>query len=644
MNSNKNPNKSNIRKYLLGAVAGISLAAASLVPSNANAQRPILKENTREYRENVLNNAQENSPDTIQIQERDTITNTNVVNNGAVELADTINANLIKSDTLAKQDTLTSQTFLADSIPIPKYNEFLNKLSENITSVNEFRDSLENKLNYKIFSPSEFLAASTAQKDSARIAFLRDPSIIQDLKVLEMYNNKDLAQLEHVLFDEGTTYNASNRTIAHARNNDGKILERVSNSELDLNDEIFVNVAQVGRSYNRFNNERALNQDYLTNFPALLSALKANNEEAKQVIALYTGFDPNKINVRKFDDDDFAVPGGASFKTFTHADNISSKYITRRRDAEGNVFPHILFLPGTTARVQGDLFIENMQGYDLTGAREIVDFKEYLQNMPRVDPSLVDSIQIAIGDLEDSKEKSDSLHKSSEEENSALKDFLLKAESGIGMFGFAREGENFNLGYALSIGRGVGRNNNTLSLIGIYHPGEVSSNISDVQVNPVFTAVPNFPGVYGASVDSLFNESTTASRGASAMLFYEPLAKAIPNLSIGAGATFMRNSKTEVEELVNNTWFEGPDGVPFNRNSWRESSVEKSNSEDISLVLGAKYTIGSFSIFGSYNPSRKEVGFGATLNILQNKYSKNNNANSNNASNTYNGNDVQGGN
>jgi hypothetical protein len=278
------------------------------------------------------------------------------------------------------------------------------------------------------------------------------------------------------------------------------------------------------------------------------------------------------------------------------------------------------------AGYDANLLEEVIKDYNTFRGREediISDYEEKLGELNQEKDSILDEKKDIIA-------KKDSIY----QDKTALQEFLKKAEAGAGLF----MTQNQDLGYALEIGRGVGKNNATLSLLGIYQPGRTTTETSAPLVETTKEFIPTF-NWYGVSTDSIIDSATKSWQGATGMIFYELFPNAAPGLSFGAGAKYVRENVTNNSTHRNDTWFESDDGVPFGHDSWTSNDVQHKTNNEFSPVVGAKYKLGPVNLFGTYNPSRKEANFGVVLNILQNKYvndRRDNNSNNNNSTNNSN--------
>ena len=420
----------------------------------------------------------------------------------------------------------------------------------------------------------------------------------------------------------------------------GNIYDLSSNPNLRaVNGVDFLDLMQIGVNYwgdgkieGRFKDEHERSQS--TTWATYANIAGLTEQELKKSINLTNGIPVHDLKVL------YGRDGNYSTVIYTGTEDLG-KLIRDREGINGQatIRNHVNKNRGKPFSVP--LYsVFNAMGYDFS-VPELVQKVDIIKEQKKL-------LEDRVGELEDKKDeltqekdsildekkditaKKDSIY----QDKTALQEFLRKAEAGAGLF-TTNDGD---LGYALEIGRGVGKNNATLSLLGVYQPGRTTSESSTPLVERSRDFMPTFDW-YGVSTDSITENATKSWQGAKAMVFYELFPNAAPGFSIGAGAQYVRENITNTSNLRNDTWFESDDGVPFMHDSWTSTDVQHKTNNEFSPVVGAKYKLGPVNLFGTYNPSRKEANFGVVLNILQNKYvndRRRNDSNNNNSMNNSN--------
>jgi len=452
-------------------------------------------------------------------------------------------------------------------------------------------------------SPSE---VRSFQKD-----FENKPKIEQADLVYDWFWNFHDDSLEMAILGNNKLYHVSNAALQTKPSSGIGSIIPLTIESLDIYEEPFVRITMTGKSGSVFSNEVSFKRDYTTTFPSTFNALNIPDKYVKAVLNLYAGWEPDHVIINKDEND--------KVLNIDYKGPSNRHLVVKRQVSSGeqvNVVDHAKWEPGTHIYVPLSNVLQFM-GYDLSLIEQVRSESssdtEYINNLT----NLIKDCNEEKDELNDLNkkliQKADSLNKKSDsltKENSSLQNFIKKLEGGPGVF----VSNNGEFSYALNVGLGVGKKNNTFSLLGIYVPGVVSQQSENPTISYLEKYLSNF-GITAVSKDVLEKSSTINKSGAVLFAGYE----IFDNFSLLAGLAHNKEAITNVSKNISETYFLSTDNVVYDHDLRVEEFVTEDISKKFGPAFGIAYNLGPLKASVFYNNNTKEVNVGLIYNMLRNR-------------------------
>ncbi len=457
--------------------------------------------------------------------------------------------------------------------------------------------------------PTLLTANLSAQEMQTRVPqtqreFQDLPASKRHMIMHELYSNEDIEKIEQLKFSNNNMYHASNAALQTKPTTGEGAIKIVNRPDLGIEQEPYVKLTMTGQSGGMWRNEVEGTPDHYTTFPSMFNAMRMNDEQAKKVLSLYTGWETKHIDIVRDD------RGNVKHTTYS---GPSNRHIIRDRyTVQGEPKEHARWMPGTMAKFPLKEVLQLM-GTDINAVTNIMEKYEKTEDINEHLQELLDECNERNEELYDKKQelkaKKDTITQQKEQTdslNTGLRNYLSKIEGGPGIF----VTQDAELGYAINVGFPVGENNNTFALTGIYFPGTEKKVRRPDEIETETHEFENFPGT-AVATDTLSSWTTTNKHSAKALLGYEVL----NNLSLKAGVDFTKKNIIDTERLSSHTYMLSDDGEKYNHDASVQENTTETTKKEFNPVIGAGYNVGPVKVTGLYTPRKNEFSIGLIYNF-----------------------------